>query len=533
MTMSAADHPPERERERIVGRAGVVGVGTLFSRLLGFARDAVIAALFPLRDTDVFWAALAIPTAFRGLFAEGAVSSAVVPVLSERLATGGDEAARAFFARARGISLIALLVTTVLGIVFAPALTSLFAGGYSDSDKLTLTTTMTRVMFPYLFFLGTAALGLAALNAKGRFAVAAFAPALFNVGIVAAAFGLRGVFAAHGIEPSLSIAIGATVGGALQVVAQLPALRKLGYLSRPILDLSDPHVRAMLRRIGPMAFGLGVYYIQIALSRRFLSEMGDGRMSYFNWGARLCDLPQGIFVMAISSATLPSLATFAAKGELDELVTTWSHGMRLALFVAVPCSVAFIAIGEPIVALVFERGHFSSEASHETARALAWQGGAIFSGAAARQLVPAFYALGDTRTPVIVSVASLVAFVVLSYLLSAPLGHVGISIGVAGSSVVQTTLLAFAFRRRMGRLNGGEIARSAGKVVIASAVAAIVSAVVATFLVRTLPGRLGRSLPGVVAIIAFGVLFVVSAKVLRARELHEMMAPIRRRLGRR
>lgn len=525
--MSATDQT--KERERIAGRAGIVGIGTLFSRLLGFARDAVIAALFSLRETDVFWAALAIPTAFRGLFAEGAVSSAVVPVLSERLASGGDEAARAFFARARGISLVALATTTVLGIVFARELTLMFAGGYADSDKLAITTTMTRVMFPYLFFLGTASLGLAALNAKGRFAVAAFAPALFNVGIVAAAFGLRNVFAAHGIQPSLSIAIGATIGGALQVVAQLPALRKLGYLSRPVLDLSDPHVRAMLRRIGPMAFGLGVYYIQIAISRRFLSGMGDGAMSYFSWGSRLCDLPQGIFVMAISSATLPSLATFAAKGQLDELVTTWSYGMRLALFVAIPCSVAFIAIGEPIVVLVFERGHFSALASHETARALAWQGGAIFSGAAARQLVPAFYSLGDTRTPVVISAIALVAFVVLAFVLGGPLGHVGISVAVAGSSVVQVALLATAFRWRVGRLRGRDIASSAGKVVVASAIAGIGSAMTASFLA----GRLGRALPGLVAIIVFGVLFVVAAKALRARELDELTAPIRRRLARR
>jgi len=518
-----------KERERIAGRAGIVGVGTLASRLLGFARDAVIAALFSLRETDMFWAALAIPTAFRGLFAEGAVSSAVVPVLSERLASGGDDAARAFFARARAISLVALTVTTVLGIVFASELTQMFAGGYDDSNKLAVTTTMTRIMFPYLFFLGSASLGLAALNAKGKFAVAAFAPALFNVGIVAAAFGLRKVFAAHGIEPALSIAIGATVGGALQVVAQLPALRKLGYSSRPILDLSDPHVRAMLRRIGPMAFGLGVYYIQIAISRRFLSGMGDGAISYFSWGSRLCDLPQGIFVMAISSATLPSLATFAAKGQFDELVKTWSYGMRLALFVAIPCSIAFIAIGEPIVALVFERGQFTALASHETARALAWQGGAIFSAAAARQLVPAFYSLGDTRTPVVISTVALGVFIALAYVLGGPLGHVGVSVAVAGSSVVQVALLAMAFRQRVGHLHGRDVATAAGKVVVASAIAGVVSALVARFLA----GHVGRALPGLIAIVVFGVLFGVVAKVLRARELDELIAPIRRRLTKR
>ncbi|MBX3264614.1 MAG: murein biosynthesis integral membrane protein MurJ, partial [Labilithrix sp.] len=485
----------EKEREKIVGRAGVVGAGTLLSRVLGFGRDAVIAALFTRRETDAFWVALTIPNALRQLLAEGAVSSAVVPVLSERLTKGGDDAGRRFFARARGVSLAALVVVTVLGVVFARELTWLFASGYSDAaagtdaapagdapgagDKLALTASLTRVMFPYILFMGTAALGMAALNAKRRFAVAAFAPALFSVGIVGAAFALRGPLAERGVDPSMALAIGVLAGGVLQVTAQVPALRKIGYVSRPVFDLRDPHVREMLRRIVPMTFGLGVYYVDLVLSRRFLSELGEGAQSWFSWASRLCDLPQGIFVMALSSATLPSLATFAAKGETDELVATWAHGMRLAMFVAIPCSVALVVLGEPLVVLLFERGHFDAESSRQTARALAWQGGAIFTVAATRQLVPAFHALGDTRTPVVVSAIDLVAFVLLALALRGPLGHVGISVAVAGSSAVQMLLLLYGLRRRVGSLRGGEIASSAARVVAASAIAGAASGALA------------------------------------------------------
>ncbi|MBX3224497.1 MAG: murein biosynthesis integral membrane protein MurJ [Labilithrix sp.] len=534
------------ERAKIVGRAGVVGAGTLLSRLLGFGRDAVIAALFTRRETDAFWVALTIPNALRQLLAEGAVSSAVVPVLGERLAKGGDAAARPFFARARGVSLAALVVVTILGVVFARELTWLFASGYSDTaggaaadgaaaagSKLELTTSLTRVMFPYILFMGTAALGMAALNAKRRFAVAAFAPALFSVGIVGAAFLLREPLAERGVDPAMTLAIGVLAGGVLQVAAQVPALRQIGYVSRPIFDLRDPHVRVMLRRIVPMTFGLGVYYVDLVLSRRFLSELGEGAQSWFSWASRLCDLPQGIFVMALSSATLPSLATFAAKGETDELVTTWAHGMRLAMFVAIPCSVALVVLGEPLVVLLFERGHFDPESSHQTARALAWQGGAIFTVAATRQLVPAFHALGDTRTPVVVSAIDLGAFIALALALRGPLGHVGISVAVAGSSAVQMLLLFYGLRRRVGSLRGAELARSAARVLAASAIAGVASGALAHVLSGALPGAVGRALPGLASAVLFGALFLVAAWGLGARELAEVTAPIRRRLRRR
>ncbi|MBX3232360.1 MAG: murein biosynthesis integral membrane protein MurJ [Labilithrix sp.] len=516
----------ERERAKIVERAGVVGAGTLLSRVLGYGRDAVIAALFNTRETDTFWAALTIPNALRQLLAEGAVSSAVVPVLSKRLAEEGDDAGRAFFARARGVSLLVLVVVSVLGVVFARQLAWLFAGGFAaDPAKLELTVNLTRVMFPYIFFMGSAALGMAALNAKKRFAVAAFAPALFSVGIVGAVFLLRGRLA----EPAMALAIGVMAGGVLQVVAQLPALRRIGFVQRPRLDFADPHVRAMLKRILPMTFGLGVYYVDLVLSRRFLSELGDGAQSYFSWASRLCDLPQGIFVMAISSASLPSLATFAAKGEHEELVKTWAQGMRLTLFVAIPCSVALVVLGEPIVILLYERGVFDARSSAETARALAWQGGAIFTVAATRQLVPAFHALGDTRTPVIVSALDLVAFVALAYWLKGSQGHVGISIAIAGSSAVQMVLLAWGLRLRLGTLRGGEIFASAARVLGAS----ILAAAAAGALAHLLKGTLWRGLPGLASSLAFVAVFALAAWALGAKELTAVAAPIRRRLARR
>src|SRR5580658_10203912 len=433
-----------RERGRLLGRAGIVGAGTLASRVLGLARDMALAALFDRDATDAWWVAFTIPNALRQLLGEGAVASAVVPVLSQKIARDGDEAARLFFARVRGVSLVALAVVTVLGVTFAGPLTELFASGYrARPGELERTVALTRAVFPYIFFMGTAALGMAALNANKRFAVAAFAPGLLNVALLAAAIGLPGVLAATGHDPVLALAVGALVGGLLQVVAQWPALRAIGYASAPRFVL-DADVRAVLRRIAPLTFGIGVYYVDLVLSRRFLSELGVGAQSYFSWAMRLCDFPQGIFVMALSTAALPSLSALAAKGAKDELTKTWAHGMNLTMFVALPASAALVVIGEPIVVALFQRGAFDAQAAHETARALAWQGGAIWTVAAVRQTVPGFYAVGDTRTPVVVSAIDLVAFLVLAIVLKGSMGHVGVSVAIAVSSAVQMALLLVA-----------------------------------------------------------------------------------------
>ena len=522
------------EREKLVGRAGVVGAGTLASRVLGFGRDMAIAALFTRAQTDAFAVALTIPNTLRQLLAEGAVSSAVVPVLSARLAKGGDAEGRAFFARARGISLVALLVVSALGVLFAGPLTELFApGSHAIPGQFERTSNLTRLMFPYIFFMGTAALGMAALNAKKKFAVAAFAPGLFNVALIGAAFLLRVPLAERGIDPSIALAIGVLLGGLLQVLAQLPALRDIGYSGRPVFDVRDPHVREMLRRIVPMTFGLGIYYVDLTLSRRFLSELGEGAQSYFYWASRLCDFPQGIFVMALSTAALPSLATFAAKGDTEELAKTWAHGMRLSLFVAVPCSAALIALSEPIVVLLFQRGQFDAFAAHQTARALAWQGGAIFTVAAVRQLVPVFHSLGDTRTPVIVSALDLLAFIGLALSLRSPFGHVGVSMAVAGSSAVQMVLLFVGLKMRLGTIRGRELGSSTARIAAASVVAAAAGWGAARILGGLGEGPIARALPGLAGVLVFGILYFAVAWGLGSREVAELAGPVRRRLARR
>jgi putative peptidoglycan lipid II flippase len=523
----------DRERRALAGRAGIVGVGTLASRILGLVRDQCLAALFSRAQTDAFWVAFTLPNALRALLGEGVATSAVVPVLTEAKTRDGDEAAKRFFAAMRGASLLALAVTTVLGIAGAPVLVELFASGlHARPGAFEETVSLTRWVFPYIFFMGTAALGMAALNTYGRFAAAAFAPALLNVAFVAAAVALPALFRAEGYDPVLALAVGALVGGALQVVAQWPSLRAIGFFGRPRLDLADPRVREVGRRMVPMMAGIGIYAVDLMLSRRFLSELPEGAQSYFSWAMRLCDFPQGIFVLALQAATLPSLAKLVAAGHLQEVEKTYAYGMRLSLFVAIPATALFAGLSEPIVRALFERGKFDAESTAATAQALTLQGLGVWTVAAVRQLLPVFYALGDTRTPVVVSGIDLLAFIAAALLLRGPWGHKGISAAVTISSGVQMLLLWGWLGRRLPSLRLGEIVGSAARTAGASLAAALAGAWVARMLARAgtgWPHALAGIVPGVLGGIVFGAVFLVVARLLGSRELAALLDALRRR----
>jgi putative peptidoglycan lipid II flippase len=531
---TAASSAEAGERRKIAKHAGIVGLGTLASRALGLVRDQAIAAVFSRAVTDAFFVAFTIPNVLRQLLGEGAVWNAVLPVLVKLREDEGEDVARRFFRAVRGVSLLALVATTALGIGFAPALVDLFASGYAGvPGQLERTVLLTRWVFPYILCMGTAALGAAALNTHQRFVATSFAPGLLNLSFIVLALVLPGWLGAHGYETSLALAAGALLGGVLQVVAQWPSLRAIGYLERPSFAFGDPGLREVGRRMVPLLFGMGVYYVDVVIARRFLSGLGLGAQSYFGWAMRLCDFPQGIFVMALQAATLPNLSRLAARGDRAELGRTFAFGMRLALFVAIPATALFVGLAEPLVVLLFQRGEFGGDSARETARALVAQGTGVWLVAVVRQLLSMYYALGDTRTPVLVAATDLGAFVVLSLLLRGPLGHVGIGWAVTGASAVQALLLWVLLARKMPTIAGQGILGSVLRVFVASSFAVFAGRWAARAV--TAPdgaGGLERALPGVAGGAAFVACFAVVAFFVRSPELLVLTRELTRRVRR-
>ena len=521
------------ERKALMGRARIVGLGTLASRVLGFVRDQAIAALFNTDARDAWFNAFLIPNSLRAILAEGGVSSAVVPILTEVRAREGEEAAQIFFAKVRGLSLTALVIASAVGAIGAPWIIDHYLPGlHARPAVFDLTVSLTRVVFPFLFFMGTAALGMAALNTHRRFLVPAFAPGLLNVGLLLAMGVLPGPLARAGIDPTFALAIGALAGGAMQVAMQMPALRAIGYLDRPRSWFGDPRVRKLVKRLAPLLLGQGIYYVDLIVCRGLLADSVPGAASWFVLAQRVCDFPQGIFVMALQAATIPSLASLALLEDKRELGRTFAYALRLSLFVSVPFSALFIALADPLIVAFFQRGEFSSHEAHQTALALIAQGAGMWTVTTARQLVPVFYALGDTRTPVVVSVIDLLALIAIAYGLTPSMGHVGVSIAVSGSSFVQIACLWACLAYRLRFLDGATTARSVGKTVAASLVAGFGAWGAARILTTRLPaGWFARLVPGSIGVAVFVVLFLAVGWALRSEELAALAAGVRRKLG--
>jgi putative peptidoglycan lipid II flippase len=520
------------ERRAIVGRAGIVALGTLASRILGLGREQVLAALFTRNETDAFITAFMIPNLLRQLLAEGAVQTSVLPVLAASRERAGDEATRELFRRLRGLSLLLLAAASLGGVLAAPWLVTAFAGGFRQHPgQFERTVELTRWVFPYIFFMGSAALGLAALNTYQRYVVTAFAPALLNVSFIVCALCLPGALLATGLDRIYALAVGVWLGGVLQVVAQWPSLQRVGMLRAPKLDLQHPGVRDVLKRIGPATLGIGVYYLDVMVGRHLLSELDVGATTYFTFALRLCDFPQGIFIMALQAATLPSLSRIAAKNDWTELGKTFAFGMRLSLFVAVPATLLFVALAEPVVVLIFQRGEFDAAAAAQTARALAAQGAGIWAVAAVRQLVTTFYALGDTRTPAVVAAIDFLVFVALALALRPSLGHVGISWAVTGASLAQMLLLWWRLGRRRPEIETWSVLRSGALTLLCSLPAAAAAAFVARLLTRPGAGEIGRAAPAVAGSALFVAVFLVGARLLKHKELEMAWRALRRRRG--
>jgi len=520
------------KRVVIARRASVVALGTLSSRVLGAVRDAVIAATFTVRTTDAFFVAFTIPNALRVLFGEGAASGAFVPVYTEVREKEGPERAKLFYARLIGAMILVLIAVTVAGVLAAPWLVKLYAGGY-DAERFELTVLLTQIVFPYIFLMGMAALGMSALHSEKHFAVPSFAPALLNVALIVAALGATGLMPDVGLPAIAALAFGALVGGALQVLAQFPILAKLGLLVRPRLGGGDPYVKKTFSLLVPLIAGLGVYQLNVMLSRLFASFLPDGAQSYLYYALRVAEIPQGVFAFAIASATLPTLSEHTARGEHDAVRDIFGSSLRLNLFVAIPAAVALGLLAEPTITVLFGRGNFGAEQVAATAPAMLMLSCGIWAVASVRTVVPMFHAYKDTKSPVVGSAANLVAFVGTSLATMGTLEHVGLALAFAVAAFVQLVTLLTLLRRKVGRLGLTAVVKSA----LRSLVAALPMGATVFFIARQGEWSRGGNDPTNLALYAAAVgtgllLYVGASKLLRAPELEDILSILGRKLRR-
>lgn len=434
---------------RVARRAGTVAVFTLFSRILGYTRDAVMAHAFGAGIAfDAFVAAQTIPNVFRRLVAEGTLMIAFVPLLADEEEARGLAGMRRFASSVLGALIPVLAVLTGLGMLFPEVLVQAFASGF-DARRAELAVEMTRVMMPFLFFVSLVAVAGGALNARGYFGAPAAAPILLNLAIIGLTLGLASVFE----DPIKAAAYGVVVGGLLQLILQFPYLAKADMLVMPAWRPHDPTLRTLLVRMGPAVFGVGVYQLNLVVIRQIASFLPSGQLSCYFYATRLEEFALGVFAVSISIAALPTLSQHSARKDLPAFKRTLLDALRATNFITIPSMMGLFALATPVVAVLFQHGAFSREDAELTGLLVRIMALALVPIGLVRVLVPAYYAVGDTRLPVWAAATSLATTAAMGVALQEHYEIVGLTIATAVSAALQlAVLIAFFGSRVEGRL---------------------------------------------------------------------------------
>jgi putative peptidoglycan lipid II flippase len=462
--------------------AGIASFAVLLSRISGLVREGVMSRLFGAGAAmDAFIVGFRIPNLTRDLFAEGALSSAFIPTFVDYLNKKSREEA------AHLVNLVAtaiiLLVGSlcVLGIFASPWLVALVTGHWVEDapEKYTLAVRLTQVMFPFLLLVALAAQAMGVLNSLNQFTIPAFSSTWFNVGSVVFGVLLGFVAGPHiGLARIEGMAIGVVIGGALQLLWQIPSLYRAGFRFRFAFDWNHPGLRHIFHLMGPAILGGASVQINVLVNTVFATSIDDpirgvdGPVAWLGYAFRFMQLPLGLFGVAIATATLPAIGRSASSGNMEEFRETLARSLGLVFLLTVPSSVGLILLGPSIVGAIYEGAKFQPYDTQQTARALSFFAIGLAGYAATKVLVPAFYALKDSRTPMYVSIASIAINAGMGYSLVRiiGMGHSGLALATSAVALFSFFVLFWLMKVRIGGVYGRRLRSVILKVTLASAV---------------------------------------------------------------
>jgi putative peptidoglycan lipid II flippase len=460
------------------------------SRVLGVVREQVLAAYFGAGNAmDAYNVAFRIPNLVRDLFAEGAMSAAFVPTFTRRLQGDGKESA---WRLANTVITTLVLITGIvvlIAIIFATPLVTAFAGSYAEvPGKLELTVLLTRVMLPFLTLVAVAAAVMGMLNTLGKFFIPALSPAMFNVGTIVCALTLVPLMPRIGWPPIVAIAIGTLVGGVLQLAIQWPALHREGFQFRPVLDVNDEGLRRILVLMGPGTIGLAATQVNLFVNTLLAAGEGTGAVSWLNYAFRLMYLPIGLFGVSIATAAMPAVSRQAAEEDRGAIRRTVADSMSLMMMLNIPATIGLVALAIPIVRVIFERRAFTPDDTLATAAALQFYAVGLVGYSVVRIASPTFYALNEPRTPVKVSVVSVLVNAALSIVLVRVFGYRGLALGTSLAALLNAAMLLVLLHRRLHGMEDRRVFVAFIKISIASLVMGVAAAETHVLLERVWPG---------------------------------------------
>jgi putative peptidoglycan lipid II flippase len=422
---------------------------TLLSRVTGLIREFLVARTFGASVyTDAFFVAFRIPNLLRRLFAEGAFSQAFVPILAEYKNQQGNRATRVLADHVATVMFWVLLAVSILGVVLAPGIVLLMASGFSsDPLAMSLSITMTRIMFPYILFMSLVALAGGILNTWREFRIPAFTPVLLNLSFIAAALFVAPLMA----QPVYALAIAVFVGGLLQLALQVPALRKIGmlpHIGNPWRALQDEGVRRVLKQMLPATFAVSAAQISLVINTNIASHLADGSVSWLSYADRLMELPTGLLGVALGTILLPSLSKAHATSDNAEYSSLLDWGLRLTFLLAMPAAVALMTLSEPLTTTLFHYGKFDAMSVTMTARALVAYGVGLMGLILVKILAPGFYAKQDIRTPVKIGVGVLIATQLMNLLFVPWIAHAGLALSIGLGATANAAFLYLMLRKK-------------------------------------------------------------------------------------
>jgi putative peptidoglycan lipid II flippase len=388
--------------------------------------------------TDAFFVAFKIPNFLRRLFAEGAFCQAFVPVLSDYKEKETRAGLQAFVDRTAGTLALALILVTVIGVLAAPFLVLVFAPGFAwNGGRYELTVEMLRITFPYLFFISSTAFAGSLLNTFGRFAVPAFTPVLLNVCLIMAAVWLAPLMD----EPVLALAWGVFVAGAVQLLFQFPALKRMGLVPRLRPGFHDPGVMKILRLMGPAILGASVTQINLLFDTLIASFLVSGSVSWLYYSDRLVEFPLGLFGIALATVILPALSKSHAAEEMKTFSASMDWGLRWVLIIGLPAAVGLFLLAEPILSTLFQYEEFSEDDVLMTAWSLKAYSLGLLAFMLVKVLVPGFTSRQDMKTPVRFGIYAMVTNMTLNVMLVFQLAHAGLALATSLAAVLNSMLL--------------------------------------------------------------------------------------------
>jgi putative peptidoglycan lipid II flippase len=539
------------KQQSIAKSAGIVSIAVMGSRVLGLAREAVFASVLGASNLfDAYLVAFRIPNLLRDLFAEGALSVAFVKTFTDYQINKSEKEAWRLASLIFNALVVVLSLISLLGILFAPVFVPLLAPGFANTPgKTELTVTMTQIMFPFILLVAMAAVAMGVLNTKGVFGIPASASTIFN--IVSVLTGLGFAYWLSGGKMSgdwtvIGLSIGTMFGGAAQFLMQVPSLFAVGFRFAPVLSFRDAGVRQVFRLMTPAILGTSAVQINVLVNTSLVSDI-NGAQGWLNCAFRLMQLPIGIFGVAVATAAIPALSKFAAQQDTNRFRETLGGSIRLVFLLTLPSACGLIVLGEPIIRLLYERGKFDADATTMTAYTLAAYAVGLTGYAAIKIVSPAFYALNDARTPMLVSLFSILINAIGGYgfkmILSGVgvsnahpqgLAHAGVALATSLIALVNFFALVFFLRRKIKRIEGGKTILAFLKIAVASLSLSAVCWFSYYFLHQLFAAHnlIFKIIETFVPIGLGGLTFLLVAKLLGVAELNQAFDGFARRFAR-